>query len=149
MRVRDLHRDEGGAAMVEFAVFFPVFILLLVGLIEIGRFANFSIVVADAARAGVQYGAQNVITAADNAGMTSMALADGQNISGLTVTSATHYCQCSDGSASTCLSSDCSLSHRILWVKVTTQGQFPALLGFPGLPGTFTVQQTAVRRVAE
>lgn len=149
MRARDLHRDEDGAAMVEFAVFFPVFILLLVGLIEIGRFANFSIVVADAARAGVQYGAQNIITAADNAGMTSMALADGQNISGLTVTNAGHYCGCSDGSASTCLASDCALSHRILWVTVTTQGQFPALLGFPGLPGTFTVQQTAVRRVAE
>lgn len=148
MRARDLHRDEDGAAMVEFAVFFPVFIVLLIGLIEIGRFANFAIVVADSARAGVQYGAQNIITAADTAGMNSMALTDGKNVSGLT-SSASHYCKCSDGSASTCLPTDCSLSHRILWVQVTTKAPFSPLFGIPGLPGTFNVQETAVRRVPE
>ncbi|HVS46143.1 MAG TPA: TadE family protein [Verrucomicrobiae bacterium] len=134
--------------MVEFAVFLPMFVFLLVGLIEIGRFANFSIVVANAARAGVQYGAQNLITAGDSAGMQKTALADGGNISGLTAV-ATHYCQCSDGSASTCAAADCSLSHRVLWVKVTTTGTFSSLLSYPGLPGTFNVQQTAIRRVGD
>jgi Flp pilus assembly protein TadG len=150
MRVRDLHRDEGGAALVEFAVFFPIFIALLIGLIEIGRFANFSIVVEDSARAGVQYGAQNLITAADTSGMRSMAVADGASIplSSSEVTPS-YYCQCADGSASTCLSTDCSLSHRIVWAQVTIAAPFSPLFGIPGLPGTFTVTHTAVRRVDE
>ncbi len=56
--------------MVEFAILAPVFVFLLIGLIEVGRFAFFGILAANAARAGAQYGAQTLSTAADTVGMT-------------------------------------------------------------------------------
>ena len=51
---RNAH-GQRGVALVEFALVVPLLALLLVGIIEIGRFAYFSIAVANAARAGVQY----------------------------------------------------------------------------------------------
>ena len=77
-------------------------VLLLIGLIEVGRYGNYTIMAGNAARAGVQYGAQNTITAADTTGMKTSADDDAQNVAGLTAT-ASNYCECADGSASTCL----------------------------------------------
>jgi Flp pilus assembly protein TadG len=58
MKRRRLFRAESGTSLVEFAILAPVIIFLLIGVIEIGRFAFFSILAANAARAGAQYGAQ-------------------------------------------------------------------------------------------
>ncbi len=78
-RLRRLVRSDKGTSMVEFAIIAPVFIFLLIGLIEISRFAFFALLAANAARAGAQYGAQNTTTASDSASMTAAALTDGQN----------------------------------------------------------------------
>jgi Flp pilus assembly protein TadG len=144
--MRRATRSQAGAALVEFALLVPVMILLLVGLIECGRFAYYSILVANAARAGAQYGAQNLVTADDAAGMRLAALNDAQNVSGLTAT-ATHSCQCADGSASTCQATDCPTSHRLLYVQVNTAGTYPSLFRFPGLLGTLNVTGQAVMQV--
>lgn len=139
-------RHEAGGAAVELAVMAPILILLCLGVIEIGRYENVSIKMVNAARAGVQYGAQSLVTASNDAGMQQAALADGENASGLSAI-ATHICQCSDGSASTCLSSDCPAPlHRIVWVKVTTTGSFNSLLSVPGIPSSIAVGSTAVMR---
>ncbi|GAC1533843.1 MAG: hypothetical protein NVS2B17_02040 [Candidatus Velthaea sp.] len=143
---RRFFRDEGGAAAVEIGAIAPILILMCFGIVEIARYENFSIMTVNAARAGVQYGAQNLVTAVDNAGMQTAALADAQNIAGLTAT-AKHYCQCSDGSTSACLASDCPAPlHRIVWVQVDTTGAFNSLLNFPGLPANITVGGTAIMR---
>jgi hypothetical protein len=109
------------------------------------------IVVGNAARAGVQYGAQNLVTAANITQMQNSALNDAQGVTGMTAT-ASNYCECADGSASTCLPTDCSTSHRIVYVKVITTGTMPSLTNFAGLPAslrTITVQGQAVMRVAQ
>lgn len=126
----------------------PLLLLLLIGIVEVARYANFAIMVGNAARAGVQYGAANLVAAADSAGMQSAALADGQNITGLTAT-ASHFCQCSDGSASTCLPTDCAASHRLVYVHVNTAGTFPSLVHFWGLPQSYSVNGQATMRVAQ
>lgn len=142
-------RRERGAAAVEVAVAAPLLFLLCFGAVEVARYEHFSILVANAARAGVQYGAQNPVTANDNAGMQTAALTDAQNLPGLAAV-ATHFCQCSDGSASTCASTDCPYPlHRITWVQVQTSGTFSSLLNFPGVPNTVTVGGNAVMRTAE
>lgn len=141
-----MSRREAGAAAVELAIMAPILILLCLGVIEIGRYENLSIKMVNAARAGVQYGAQSLVTASDNTGMQQAALADGENASGLTAV-ASHICQCSDGSASTCLSSDCPAPlHRIVWVTVTTTGRFSSILSAPGIPASIAVGSTAVMR---
>ena len=144
-----LARGESGSALLEMAVVAPLLILILVGAFEVGRFAQLAIVVGNAARAGVQYGAHDLITANDNAGMRTAALNDGQNMTGLTVTTATHFCRCADGSASTCQATDCSSSHRLVFVQVDTNGAFSSLFHLPGVPATFNVNGHAVMRVGQ
>jgi hypothetical protein len=129
----------------------PLLVLLLIGLIEVGRYGNYTIVIGNAARAGVQYGARNTVTAADITGMQNHALSDGQSLTGLTAT-ASNYCECADGSASTCLATDCPASHRIIYVQVLTAATIPSLTNFAYLPAslrTITVQGKAVMRVAQ
>lgn len=147
---RSLVSDDRGIALVEAAIAFPMLLFLVFGLIDVGRYANFSILVGNAARSGVQYGAQNLGTSNDNGGMQSAALSDGQDgrsIAGLSAV-ATHLCQCSDGLPSTCSPTDCPLSHRIVWVKVTVTGHFSSLVRYPGIPDPFDVSATTTRRVA-
>ena len=140
--------EERGQSLFEFAILTPVVLILLIGAIEIGRLAYLSILVNNAAHAGVQFGAQNLATAADNTGMQNAALNDGQNIAGLTAT-ASHFCSCADGSSSSCQPSDCAGSHRLVYVQVNTTGQFQSLFSYPGFPSSYTVNGQAVMRVAQ
>ena len=141
-------RGESGQSLLEFALAAPVVMLFLVGAIEIGRAASLSILVNNAAHAGVQYGAQNLATAADDVGMQNAALNDAQNIAGLTAV-ASHFCSCADGSSSSCQPGDCSGSHRLVYVQVNTTGQFQPLMNYPGLPSSYTLNGQAVMRVGQ
>ena len=148
---RSLGRADSGSALAEIALVLPLLVLVLLGLIEVGRFGNYTILVGNAARAGVQYGAQNTVTAADVAGMQNSAKSDGQNITGLTAT-ASSFCKCSDGTASTCLATDCPTSHRIIYVQVLTSATVPSLTNSSVLPvplRSIAVQGKAVMRVAQ
>jgi Flp pilus assembly protein TadG len=145
---RSILRSDAGTSLLEMALITPLLCLLLIGIIEIGRYAYLSILTANAARAGVAYGAQNLGTAMDITGMQNAALADGQNIPGLTAT-ASYFCQCADGSASTCLATDCAASHRLVYVQVNTAGTFSSIFNYPGIPQTFNVNGIAVMRVAQ
>jgi len=138
---------QRGAALVEIAIILPLLLLLAIGGVEIGRYANYANIAANAAHAGVQWGAQSLSTASNNTGMYNAAALDWGTATGL-FASPSHYCQCSDGTASTCLSTDCPLPlHRILWVKVIVTGSLTSLLAYPGLPRTFTISKTAIMRV--
>jgi len=114
---------------------------------------SFSILVANAAHAGANYGAQSAATAADNAGMVQAALNDGQNVSGLSA-SASHSCFCSNGSATppaapTCAPSNCSSGQQLgEYVQVDTNVTVNPLFNYPGIPTSFNLKGTAVMRVA-
>ena len=97
---------------MELALSLPLLLMMFLTVVETGRAFYIAISVANAARAGVQYGSQNLTTAADTAGMQSAATADAPGLSGMTAT-ARYYCICSDGTASTCLATDCAGSHRL------------------------------------
>ncbi|MCL5006494.1 MAG: pilus assembly protein [Acidobacteria bacterium] len=133
---------------MELAFVLPVASFLLVGTIEIGRLANTSIVVDNAARAGVQYGAQNRVTASDTAGITQAAQEDASSISNLSV-NVSHYCACSDGSASTCQPTDCASSHIVEYLKVDTQTQLNTLFSYPDIPRSYTVKGQDIMRVSQ
>ena len=55
--MQQLIRSERGTSMVEFALLAPVLILLVVGLIEVGRYTYFGILAAHAAETAARYGA--------------------------------------------------------------------------------------------
>ncbi len=141
-------QGEIGSALVELALTLPIFVLLLVGVAEFGRLAYAGIEISNAARAGVAYGAQSHITASDSAGMQQAAINDASNIVGLSAKGA-HFCSCSDGTASTCLPTDCSGARIIEYVQVNTSAVVDALSHYPGLPKTFTLTGRAIMRVEQ
>jgi Flp pilus assembly protein TadG len=146
-RALALTPDQRGQSIVELALVTPLLLLLLVGTIEVGRFAYYSIVVSNAARAGAQYGAQSLATAADTAGISTAAKNDAQNITGLTVTSS-QLCGCSGaGLSGNCPATGCA--HALVYVKVTAAGSFTSLFSYPGIPKTFDVTSTEKMRVAQ
>jgi hypothetical protein len=80
--------------------------------------------------------------------MQSAASNNAPNITGMTAT-ASHYCVCSDGSASTCLATDCSGSHRLLYTQVLTSAPYAPLISFMGILPVMTVPGKAVMRVSQ
>ena len=148
--------DSAGQGLVELALTVPLFTLLLVGAAELASVAWASIEVSNAARAGAQYGIQSHITASSPATITAVALADGTNLNGLTVTSATNFCTCSTAPATTidcatALTSGSCASPAIIheFVKVQTSATVTPLFHLPGLPRTFTPTGSAIMEVEQ
>ena len=135
------------------ALVLPFLLLLLMGIIEVGRYAALSIDVENAARAGAQYGAQNLATAADTTGMTNAALNEGQNIPGISVTPApTVLCGCAqEPPPGACpLASPCTApDHQLVYVQVNARGTFNSLFNYPGIPASIVVNESAQMRVAQ
>lgn len=143
--MRRLLRNESGTGMVEFALVLPLLSLLLIGLIETGRYAAFSVRVSNAARAGAQFASiRPSVTAYDTSGIVNAACND----AGLTcsdsyasnkmtvVTSVT--CQYTDGSSDpTCaLPAKNSGLQRKMYVNVTTSASFTPIIQYPLLPSS-------------
>lgn len=141
-------KSDSGQALVELAVILPVAVALLVGIAEIGRYANACIVVGHAARAGVQYAIQNRVTASDTTGIIQAAKADAPEFTNLTVTPS-HFCTCADGSSSTCEPTDCSGSRIIEYVKVDTEINMQSMFDYPGFPSSFDVKGEKIMRVSQ
>lgn len=141
-------KSESGQAIIEMAVILPVAIGLLVGIAEVGRYANESILVSHAARAGVQYAAQNRVAASSNTQIIQAAKNDAPSLTTMTVTPS-HFCTCANGASSTCTGSDCSGSRIIEYVKVDTQVEMPNFISYPGFPKSFTVKGEKVMRVSQ
>jgi Flp pilus assembly protein TadG len=153
-----MRKSEAGMALVEFAIVVPLLALLLVGLIEIGRFAYYSIVVGNAANAGAQYGAQNQQMAGQFTSIQNFAKADGQNnISNISAT-ASNVCSCwveSTGTESPApptvanCTQNCASGIKVTYVQVQTSGSFPKMFNYPMFPANFSVSATAMMRVRQ
>lgn len=146
-------RGEAGLALVEFALIVPLLMMLLVGAVETGRYMYYSILVGNAARAGVQYGSLSYFNANDSAGISAAAKADGQNVSGLTATGGL-VCSCWNGSGAApldCSKQSCPLAgyDRLVYVQVTASMQLSPLFSYPGLPSTYTISRQATMRVEQ
>lgn len=133
-----------GQSMVELAVALPFLAILLVVVADFARVFYMSITVADAARAGVQYGSQSYLTAIDYTAIQDAALNDAQNISGVTAT-ASDFCQCSGVTVSCAATSPCAQPD--VFVQVEAQATFHTLLNYPGVPSSIPVSSTAVMQV--
>jgi len=141
-------RQVTGQSLVETALVFPLLITIVVGAAEMARVAYAAIQVSNAARAGVQYGAQNGYTASDTAGIANAAASDAANLTTLTTTSS-FSCVCSDGTASTCSNGDCATSHIEQILTVQTQATIDPVIHLPGLPKTYTLKGQAVQKCVQ
>jgi Flp pilus assembly protein TadG len=162
-------RSEAGQTLIEVALITPLMLALVLGAIDMGRYAYSSILVAGAARSGAAYGAQSPIDSVDAAGIQEAADDDfqnnGQDTSNLAVASSVS-CGCDnggslgfeDGAGARCttsgnpgLDTTCSKGgegHWVVVVSVTASGTFNTLFKYPGIPNSIAINRTATIRVA-
>ena len=139
---------ERGTSLLEFALFLPILLLLLLGVIDVGRYAEFNIVVANAAHAGAQYGAQNLVTAVDTTGIASAAVSDSQNALTAPQVTTSVLCGCAASGLSATCPVTCGSGHPLTYVQVTATGTFNSLFSYVvGVPAS--VSKTAEMRVSD
>lgn len=130
-----------------------VFIPILIGVGEFARAGYAYIEVANAARAAVQYGAQNHSTMVDNPGMLTAAQNEYTfNPTSLSLTPAPAMaCNCSDtgNSVSCSASGTCTGAHVEVTLTVNVQATVNPGFYEPFLSNTFTLQGTAVQKVLQ
>lgn len=142
-------RASRGQSAVELALIIPVLIMILLAGADFGRLFYASIAVNNAAWAGAQYGAQNLTAAANPSGIETAALADGVNITGLTVPIKTQ-CTCKSGSTVTlCPANYCTYNSEATFVEVGTQAPFHTLVTYPGIPSSITLTGSAIMQVQQ
>jgi Flp pilus assembly protein TadG len=150
-------RREGGQSMLEFALMLPFLMLLMIGIIEIGRAIFYTVEVNHAATAGVDSGAQNATTAQNFSQIETYATADAA-FPGTMTAVASNGCTCDDGggtsctypvsSLTNCSAISCSSGGQVVeCVQVVTQANITPLFHFPGLPTNYQANGQAVMRV--
>ena len=135
-------RHESGGALIETALAMPLLAALVFGAAEFGLADYQAIEVANAAKAGVQYGAQDGTKAYDTTGIRNAARQDAPNITLATVTPS-WLTLCSNGSTPPC--SGGATSETILTVK--TQATFDPIIHVPGLTPSLTLHGQASQTV--
>ncbi len=152
--LKALGSSEDGHSLLELTVMSPLLVVLLVGTIDLGGFMYDGIEIGSAARAGVQYAGQSVMTAGDTAGVTAAVKTDAQQIAGLTV-APTCYCACDSNKSAvvacpTTNTSPCaSNDHVDYFVKVVASSSFRPLLKLPLLPSTLTISRTVIQQYSQ
>jgi Flp pilus assembly protein TadG len=130
--------------VVEFALAAPLLLLLTAGVLDFSMALRTATAVADAARAGAQYGSRSTSSASDTEGMQAAALAAAPGISGMTASAVT-TCQCAGGTAVSCTGS-CSSGAVEVYVQVTTRATAVTVFRYAGVPFSGAVTSRATMR---
>ncbi len=137
-----------GQSVVELAILVPFLVLVLQVAADFGRLFYLSVELNGAARAGAQYGANSVTTAADSSGMVAAAQLGGPNVQNMNVTAT--QCTCVSGtSIVACPASYCTAIPMATYVQVTTSASFHPLITYPGLPATVPLNAQAILPVQQ
>jgi Flp pilus assembly protein TadG len=158
-----LPKAQAGVALVEFALALPILMMLLVGIIEYGRYTYFGIEIGNAAHAGAEYGSQSASTGADVTGMKNAAIADGQNAIfplNTSAVAAQDVCTCWSGTAESpspptaaACGQPCTTAgaRPVTYAQVTVTGTLTPLFNYSmlGLPSSWTVARTARIRILQ
>jgi Flp pilus assembly protein TadG len=144
-RLRSSVMGTEGGSFVELALVLPLFLLIFVPTVDIGRAIYMSIEVAAAAQAGAAYGIQNPT---DVSGMQTASAAGVSNLSSVSAT-ATYGCECSDGtsaSASCTVTPTCTYNY-VNYVDVIASVPYSPTFNYPGLPSSITISREVRMRV--
>jgi Flp pilus assembly protein TadG len=146
-------RNESGQSLVETAFVAPILVLLLVGAIDFGRFAYDGILVANGARAGVQYATQTGTTAENATAVQSAATTDVDSIA-LTATPTVSY-ECAKGTSTptavVCTEAQSAAGYHtitLVAVAVVPTTAFAPWIAYPGLPSSIPVSSTATMQAS-
>lgn len=129
------------------AVVLPILVLIAIGVMDYGRVYYTSVTVANAARAGAEYGAYGMAgSSTDDANIQNFAKIEGAEAGTLTVTSS-HVCRCSPtGSTVSCTNSCGGYGAPQVYVTATATKSVSLILKYPGLPASVTISRSATFR---
>jgi Flp pilus assembly protein TadG len=138
---------EEGDALIETCLSVSLFALLICGASEFARLAYAAIEVSNAAKAGVEYAAQNNATSADSAGVQTAASNEAPNLT-VTATLQPVATKCSDGSAFSTSTGCAAGTFAISTVTVTTSATYNPLIHIAGI-STLTLKGQASQVVGD
>jgi Flp pilus assembly protein TadG len=143
--------SERGSSLVEMALIIPFLLLLVIGVIDFGRAYYDGIEVANAARAGAQYG---LINPGDTSGMEAAAKSEAADLPSSFSPTALSGCMCSDGTSATAPCSGATLTcvsgtRQVNYVQVNATFSYSPIFPWPGLPTTFPLASTATFSAGE
>jgi len=142
-------RTARGQSYVELALALPALAIILVVAADFGRLFYTYLEVINAARAGAQYGANSVITAADASGMTAAAKQDGVNVPNLTVNVSQCTCGTATATIAACSSDFCKNDPQGNYVVINAQAPFSTMVKYPGVPSSITLKSQAVMQLQQ
>jgi Flp pilus assembly protein TadG len=134
-----------GTAVLEFAVMLPLILMLLAGALDYSLLMRTAISVADAARAGAQYGSLSAANASNVAGMQSAALNAAPDVPGLAA-AAVKVCKCSNGTVVNCSGGSCSSGPVRVYAQVTASATAAPLINYSLVPFAGAVSKTVSMR---
>jgi len=168
---RTRRQQSEGQTLVEFALLLPIVMILMLGLLEVGRAIAITIKVTNGATAGAVYASQNPTTAESTTGIQNAVTCD---INNARFTGADHYpncnysmgqvtvvssygCVCDQGGATSCTNPisgvgscstvSCPGGQIAECVQIKTQEMFVPLFPYPGLPSSYQANGNAIMRV--
>ena len=147
-----LNSRHNGQSGVELAASMAILSLLLLLASDFGRMYYTYVTVSDAARAGAQFGAQSVVTAANASGIAAAVTSDAGNISLASGSPTVSQCTCISTAkivAQCSTSYNCTTNPFATWVTVIVSAPFTTLVRYPGLPNPVTLTSTAQMEVLE
>lgn len=138
---------QRGSALVEMVFFIPVLFYMFFGMLDFALAFNTSIALDNAVFAGAQYASSNAASFT-LANAKAAAVADATVIPNNPNFTATTFCTCSPGGATTSCSSTCtSYGTPITYVKVTATVNYQTLVPYLIIPSTLPLGATATLRV--
>ena len=147
-RVKAIRGDFAGNVTIEFGFIILILVTLAIGAFDFGRLGYSKIAVTNAARAGTQYGVQDMSTAKDIAGMIQAARNDiGDTSSELLIDAINYYACPGQGQVAdeTVLCNDGSFSY--FYVEVTVPDEIDLLFPYPGIESPRQIASTNIMRV--
>ncbi len=146
--LKSLSRDNAGNITIEFGFVILFLVTLGIGAYDFGNLGYQKIAVTNAARAGSQYGVQDMSTAANFAGMVQAARNDINDTADALDINADNYYFCpgqGEVADESVLCDDNSFSY--LYVEVTVQNDVELLFPYPFVSSPQTVASTNTMRV--
>ena len=142
---RALQADRG-SSILETAIVLPILLLLVMGVVDIGRAIYLANEVAGAAHAGALYGS---VHASDTTNMVNAAKLNGPDVPGLIV-NASWGCECWDGSSpsANCSSTPSCSTNVVYYATVNASALYSTLFPWKGIQSSFPLSSSATMRSA-
>jgi Flp pilus assembly protein TadG len=131
--------------MLELVAVLPLLVVIVIGVADYGRIMATSVAVANAARAGAEWGIQQQFNYTNHAQIRSFAQLDGNEAGSIELNSRTIFMCGPDVVTSSTICGGGYGAPRV-YVEVSATKTVPLIMRFPGIPSSITVSRTATFR---